>query len=430
VSPTRSVAKFALAGLAAVVLVGVLASAVLRSYTRDEAIRQAKDLTRLAGDGILEPALTAAFYNGDPAAMARIDGAVRRSILRDPVVRVKIWTSGGRILYSDEPRLIGQVYPLGDHEADAMRRNLTNADISDLTRPENRFDRKYQKLLEVYLPIHGPDGRPLLFESYSRFSSIAATGARQWEALAPALIGALVLLWLSTLPLAFSLARRLRARQEEREGLLLRAVESQDAERRRIAGALHDDVVQDLAGLGFSLSAAASRAGPNGTSQVLHDAADQTRQTMRKMRSALVDIYPPSLQRAGLQAAVDDLAAPLTAQGTDVDLDVPAAAKLPPGVEALIFRTVQEGLRNAAKHARAHSVKVKVDVGRGHAQAVISDDGVGFAQPASPDQDHVRTSDHMGLQMLHDLAHDAGGRLRVESAPGEGTRLTLEVPLS
>jgi signal transduction histidine kinase len=424
VSPARSVLKFALAGLAAVVLIGVLVAAELRHATTTEAIRDAKEVAGLAGEGIVAPMLSPGVYTGDPKALARLDRAVRTRVLRDPVVRVKIWDAHGRIVYSDEPRLIGSVYPLGKDEADALRTGHSDAEVSDLARPENRFERPHKKLLEVYRPINGPGGQPLLFESYSRFSSVAASGRRQWETLAPALIGALVLLWLVTMPLAWSMARRLRARQEEREGLLQRAIDAQDLERRRIAGALHDDVVQDLAGLGFSLSAAAARSRGNGTSQILEDAADQARQTMRKLRSTLVDIYPPRLQSAGLHAAIGDLTAPLAAGGTRVETDVPAAAALPPHVEALLFRAVQEGLRNASKHAGARNVNVSVTVGRDRAHASVSDDGRGFAPGAAA------ADEHMGLRMLQDLARDAGGRLAVESTPGQGTRLTLEVPLS
>jgi len=422
--PTRSVAQFALAGLAVVVLLGAVAGVVLRNHTRHEAIRQAKELTRLAGRGIAEPAITPGLYTGDPRALARVDRTIRRSVLRDPVVRVKIWTGAGRILYSDQPQLIGQRYALGDEETRALWHGRTNAEVSDLTKPENRFERGYHKLLEVYLPIRGPDGRPLLFESYSRYSSVEATATREWQALLPALIGALVLLWLTTLPLAWRLARRLAARQREREELLQRAIEAQDLERRRIAAGIHDDVVQDLAGLGFSLSAAAGRAGANGTASILSDAAAQTRQTMRKLRSVLVDLYPPHLQSAGLQAAIDDLAAPLVARGAHVELDVPARAKLPQGVEALIFRAVQEGLRNAAKHAHATEVGVSVRVGRERAEATVVDNGRGFDPAVGPN------GNHMGLRMLEDLARDAGGRLVVESAPGVGSSLTLEVPLA
>jgi signal transduction histidine kinase len=415
VSPARSLVQFALVALAAVVLLGVLATAVLRHQTRDEAIREAKDLTRLAGRGIAQPALTPGIYTGDPAARRRVWLALRKQVLTEPVVRVKIWTADGRILWSDEPRLIGDRFPLGQEETEALRKGRTNAEVSDLTRPENRFERNYEKLLEVYLPIRGPGGRPLLFEAYSRFSSVTQSGRRQAGALLLPLIGTLFLLWLATLPLAWRLARRLQQRQLEREALLQRAIDAQDSERRRIAGALHDDVVQDLAGLGFSLSAAAAKSG----SPELGEAAGQTRQTMRKLRSALVDIYPPSLQRAGLLAAIDDLADSVAAE---VDIQAPAATGLPPEKEALIFRTVQEGLRNVAKHAEAEHVTVRIRVGNGLATAEVADDGRGFTPNGSGDREH------MGLGLLSDLAAEAGGSLRVTSAPGAGTTLRLEVP--
>jgi two-component system NarL family sensor kinase len=423
VSPTRSVVKFALAALAAVVLLGVIAAVVLERQTREEAIREAKDLTRLAGRGIAEPALTPGIYDGDPRALARVGRAVDRSVVRDPVVRVKIWTADGRILWSNEPRLIGRHYALDDEELAAMRAGRTHAGVSDLMSPENTFERNYEKLLEVYLPIRGPGNRPLLFESYSRFSSITQSGRRKAEALAPALVGALGLLWLATLPLAWSLARRLEQRQREREALLQRAIDAQDHERRRIAAALHDDVVQDLAGLGFALSAAARR----DDTPVLNEAADQTRQTMRKLRSVLVDIYPPRLKSAGLQSAIDDLTAPLTARGAHVEVDVPHAAPLSEQAEALIFRTVQEGLRNATKHAHADNVAVHVSVGRELATATVSDDGRGFDPAQAADGGE---NGHLGLKFLADLARDAGGELHVRSAPGEGTDLTLEVPVA
>ena len=414
-SPTRSLFQFALAALAAVILLGVLASVVLRNQTREEAIREAQQLTRLAGRGVAEPALTPGIYTDQPAARRRVWLALRKEVLAEPVVRVKIWTADGRIIWSDESRLIGDRFPLGKEEQEALREGHTDAEVSDLTRPENRFERNYEKLLEVYLPIKGPDGKPLLFESYSRFSSITESGRRQAESLVLPLIGALFLLWLATLPLAWRLARRLQQRQLEREALLQRAIDAQDHERRRIAGALHDDVVQDLAGLGFSLSAAAAKT----ESPELREAAGQTRQTMRKLRSALVDIYPPSLQRAGLQAAIDDLAGSMS---EDVEIHVPASTNLPLEKEALIFRTVQEGLRNVAKHANAEHVSVRIDVNDRLATAEVADDGRGFTPNGSGDRDH------MGLGLLADLAEEAGGRLDVSSAPGSGTKLRLEVP--
>jgi two-component system NarL family sensor kinase len=325
------VATFAVAGLIATAVLGVAGAMILRRTANDEAIRQAKEVTRLAGEGIVEPAIDPGLFRGDRRALAALDRIVHARVLRDPVVRVKLWTAGGRVLYSDERRLIGSVYPLSDDDREALRSGRVDAELSDLRRPENRFERRSGKLLEVYLPIHSAGGPRMLFEAYSRFSAVEANRRRQLRALAPALVVALILLELLQVPLAFSLARRLRQRQQEREMLLRRTLEASDRERRRIAGALHEGVVQDLAGLGFTLSATAEAAGEASSAAALRSAGAQARQTLRKLRSALVEIYPASLRRTGLAAALQDIVSPLAAQGTEVDIRVPSGLALPPG---------------------------------------------------------------------------------------------------
>ena len=97
-SPRRAVVQFALASLAAVVLLGLLAGTVLRHRTRDEAIREAKELTWLSGHGIAEPALTPGLYSEQPQALAKVKRALTPAVLQEPVVRVKIWTADGRML--------------------------------------------------------------------------------------------------------------------------------------------------------------------------------------------------------------------------------------------------------------------------------------------------------------------------------------------
>jgi signal transduction histidine kinase len=84
---------------------------------------------------------------------------------------------------------------------------------------------------------------------------------------------------------------------------------------------------------------------------------------------------------------------------------------------------VQEGLRNVAKHADAAHVTVRVHVQNGTASAEVTDDGRGFTPNGSLGREH------MGLELLSDLAEEAGGRLAVESQPGAGTRVRLEVPV-
>jgi two-component system, NarL family, sensor kinase len=422
-SVTGAVLKFALAALLGVMLVGAGGVVELRRASHDEALHDAKDFVRLAGRGIVAPHITPAVLKGDPAALARVDRAVRQRILGDDVVRVKIWAADGRIVYSDASSLIGSRYRLGAEELGALRTKGVFADAGELSRPENRFERRYGNLVEVYLSIRATDGTPLLFETYERASALMNSSAHRWLSLAPALIGALLVLELALIPLAWSLARRLRDRQREREVLLHRAIASSELERRRIAADLHDGPLQRLASLSFDLSLEAELHGEDAAaSGALRAGAGQTRETIRELRSLLVDIYPPTLSDEGLKAAVGDLAAALVAEGTAVDVDIPEALDVAYDVEALFFRVAQEALRNARAHAEAAHVEVAVHRNGGDATLVVADDGRGF-DPA-PDG----PAGHFGLRLMEDLSRDAGGDLHIDSAPGQGTRVTLEVP--
>jgi signal transduction histidine kinase len=421
------VAKFAVGGLAALAAVGIGSYFLMRHIGTTEAIGNAEEVTRIVGRQIVEPQVRNGILRERPASIRRLDRVVERRVVNDDIVRVKIWTSGGRIVYSDEHRLIGSRYELDPDDLYALRTGGVDASVSDLSRPENRFERSEGDLMEVYLGIRAPNGRPLLFESYQRFSSIAASGSSLWKAFAPALVGALLILAVLQVPLAASMARRLRRGHAEREALLKRAIDASDRERRRIAGDLHDGVVQNLAGTAFSLSAAAERANGSGdsrTRQALEQGAAQTRQSVRELRSLLVEIYPPSLRQAGLQSALSDLLAPLEARGIAVRLDVSPGIRLPPDTEAMLYRVAQEAVRNAAAHADPSSIAVAVGRTGGGATLEVVDDGRGI--PASVAQS---PSGHFGIRLMHDLAADAGGTVRIEPGPERGTRVRLEVPV-
>jgi signal transduction histidine kinase len=225
------------------------------------------------------------------------------------------------------------------------------------------------------------------------------------------------------------MARTLHDNRQEREALLLRALAASDTERRRIASDLHDGVVQDLAGTSYALAAAADRidgiAGPE-VSSALRDGAKQTRRSIRQLRSLLVDIYPPDLHRAGLAAALSDLVAPLESRGVHARVELPPGLRLEPDSEALMFRTAQEALRNVMAHSDAHHVDVSVILENSHAGLTIADDGRGFSPEIA---ETARGEGHLGLRVLADMARDAGGKLDIDSEPGRGTRVLLEVPV-
>ncbi len=270
----------------------------------------------------------------------------------------------------------------------------------------------------------------MLFESYQRFSSIAASGQRLWLRFAPALIGALVLLELAQIPLAASLARRVRRGQREREALLRRAIDASELERKRIARDLHDGVVQNLIGVSYRLAAAGERVsghhGDGGVSREVDEAAAETRRSIRELRTLLVDIYPPDLHRAGLEAALADLMAPFAGRQIDARISVAPELQLPPHAEALFFRAAQEALRNVLAHSQASRVTAAVTTSARLATLTVEDDGRGFVPSAATAGQEDR---HFGLRILRDLAGDANGKLTIDSAPGQGTRVSVEVPL-
>jgi signal transduction histidine kinase len=428
----RLFARFALTGLLAVVIIGGVGFVLLRRSATSGALRQAKELTQLAGRGIAQPLLTPAVLRGSPRALARLDRALRARVLSGtPIVRVKIWDSRGRVVYSDASRLIGSVFPLGASELRTLRGGGTEADASDLTRPENQTERRFSRLVEVYVGIRGLDGTPLLYEDYERSSAISASSRQQLDGLVPPLLGALVVLYLIQVPLAYSLARRLRARQREREELLRRAIEASDLERRRIAADLHDGAVQRLAGVSLSLAAAARRNGGSDNSEdtlteAVAAAAAETRETIRELRTLLVDIYPPTLQRSGLTAALSDLLAPLRSAGVDVSLRVPEFTELPDHIEALFYRIAQEAIRNTRAHSNASRVEICLEATSAQGTLSIIDDGIGFSGESA---DGEEQDQHFGLRLMHDLVDHAGGELEMRSSPGNGTSITLRVSL-
>jgi two-component system, NarL family, sensor kinase len=422
---SRPVAQFALTGLAVLLLVGLVAVQILRATGRSEAIADAREVTRLAGQGIVAGELRPGIFSGDPQAIAHLDEIVRTRVLRAPVVRVKLWDASGRILYSDQRELIGRHFPLARDELEALRSGHPISEVSDLAKSENRFERRFGQLLEVYLGIGAPGGRRVLFETYQSYSSVSASGRRLWLRFAPALVGALVLLYLVQLPLALSLVRRLRRGQQEREQLLHRTLDASAAERRRVAQDLHDGVVQSLAGVSFGLAAATEGLEHGVPRAAVEEAAAETRRAIRQLRTLLVDIYPPSLEREGLHAALSDLLTPLAGHGVETHVDVAPSLHLAPELQTLLYRTAQEAVRNAADHGDPRSVSVRASASDGKVLLEVADDGRGFAVG-----EQAGRPGHFGLRLVREIVAEAGGTMDVRSAPGEGTTVSVEVPFA
>ena len=347
----------------AVFLVGWLL--VFRSIGENEALRDARQYTALTGQGIVEPALGAGVMDGDQAALRRLDTVVQERVLGERVVRVKIWAADGRIVYSDEPRLIGVEIPARRVEArGAARRAERRRSAATSAGPRTASSKARAACYEVYLPIRAPDGTPLLFETYQRGTSVASTGRRIWLPFAALLLASLVLLWLVQVPLAWRLARRLRRSQVDREMLLVRAVEASDDERapdrrrpprRRRAGPRRDLVLaQRRSRLGRAAGPAGDSLAPRGRRRPGRATACDA-SARCSSRSILRTCGP-----AGLEAALGDLLAPLAGRGIETSLDVADGLDLDEETEQLFYRAAGEAIRNVERHADARHLAVRV----------------------------------------------------------------------
>lgn len=222
--------------------------------------------------------------------------------------------------------------------------------------------------------------------------------------------------------------------QKEREDLLKKEAEASERERTKIAGDLHDGVVQNLAGLAFSLSAEASQIkaqsgeldGREALVELLETSASETRDAMKDLRTLIIDLAPPTLRREGLEAALLEVLREIKRKGTNTRLDLPANLHLRKDRAALIFRVAQEVLRNVAAHAQAKNVSVELTTEDGSAILSIQDDGKGFSEA---DVRRRRAEGHLGSSAIVDLAEEAGGTLTIDSEPGRGTLVVLTLPI-
>lgn len=193
-------------------------------------------------------------------AAAALDDTVRSRVLSSSVTRVKLWSSDGTILCSDEPRLIGQTFGLDSGAREALGSPQTRAEISDLSRPENSLERSKRKLLEVYRPVWTPAGHELLFETYFRYDAVTDRSGQLWRGFAGITLSAVAIVFLLLVPIMWTLLRRARSAQAQHALMIQRALDASQDERQRIAAALHDGIVQEVAAASFAVSAGAEAA--------------------------------------------------------------------------------------------------------------------------------------------------------------------------
>jgi len=213
------------------------------------------------------------------------------------------------------------------------------------------------------------------------------------------------------------------------------AERSQDAavleERARLARDLHDAVTQSLFGVGM-LARAATKQRAQGAAeldQTLERIASLAQTALVEMRLLLFELRPPQLGEEGLGAAIPTFVEAFRAR-TELPIRcvVETDVRLSREVETAMFRIVQEALANAAHHAHASEVTVRLAAQAGRVTALVADNGVGFDM-ALGQGGTVGGAGGLGLRSMQERAAAAGIRLEIESAPGVGTRVLLTAPV-
>lgn len=218
------------------------------------------------------------------------------------------------------------------------------------------------------------------------------------------------------------LHRRLAVREHAAERFAEQMIAAQEAERRRLAGDIHDGITQRLVSLAFHLDAAAdavSRDTGNAGTELAR-ARELTDLTMDEAHAAIAGLRPPVLDDLGLADGLASLARSIA----QVDVRVDGTdCRLPEHVMIALYRIAQEALQNVVKHAGATQAEVELSCDASSARLRVTDDGRGFDVAVRPGGDSS-----YGLRSMAERAELIGGRLTVTSRPGIGTTVTATVP--
>jgi signal transduction histidine kinase len=193
------------------------------------------------------------------------------------------------------------------------------------------------------------------------------------------------------------------------------------AERQRLAAEIHDTLAQGLTSILMLLQAADAAAGAEQSSAYLSQAARTARENLAEARGLITDQPPAALAGSPLHEALGRLTVRLAEEtGVTAGCEVTGDTRwLPSAIEVVMLRCAQEGLANVRKHAQAANVALRLDYQPEAIRLCVSDDGVGFV-PAQ--------GSGLGLAGMSNRVAQAGGLLDVQSSPGAGTTLTVEVP--
>ncbi|MBI3244295.1 MAG: PAS domain S-box protein [Chloroflexi bacterium] len=220
----------------------------------------------------------------------------------------------------------------------------------------------------------------------------------------------------------------LRESRERLQALSKQLLEAQEAERRRIARELHDELGQALTALKLSLQSL-ERAPAAGLEPQIQESIDIVEHALQQVRNLSVELRPSLLDDLGLVPALRwHLDRYTQRTGTAVHFMAdPATGRPPPEIETVCFRVTQEALTNVARHAQAGQVWVDLRQSGDELRLTIRDDGTGFEARAA--RARAARGGSFGLLGMEERVLLIGGKIEIDSVPGEGTEIKISFPL-
>ena len=339
------------------------------------------------------------------------------------VSRVKVWLlRDGRatIVYSDEQRLVGEGHDLGTagfHELDPGEVYIQPVPDDH----EHRFEASSAgMLLEAFVEIQEAGGEPARLELYVP-TDVRGETERLASAILPLLLGGLLLLALTTLPLSVRLARWLEQERAEQRAVRRYGLASAESTRLELARHLHNGVIPHLAGATLLLEMARAGKTEMSPSELVDRAHQLLESDVRELRAILDGLV---IADAGGVPGLEDLAERLREEAdgsppVTVTISVAEAPRCEIGM--LLHWVAEELVRNALRHARADQVRVDLVISAElGARLTVSDDGVGL--PVAPGRGGT------GLYLARRVVEDHGGRLLVSTRVPGGTTVEVSLP--
>jgi PAS domain S-box-containing protein len=222
------------------------------------------------------------------------------------------------------------------------------------------------------------------------------------------------------------LFEQVRYNSERLQSLARKLVDIQESERYAIARELHDEAGQMLSSMKLSLRQLEQDPDcPTHVRQRLQELKDVADNVLEELHRLAMDLRPVTLDRLGLVAALEQLTHSMSTDWLSIRFKAVgfSGERLPKDLETALYRIVQEAITNVVRHAQASTVGILLESVDDKLKVFVEDDGIGF------DADRVNEQDRLGVVGMRERAEMFGGALSIESAPGKGTTIIVEVPI-